>query len=147
MWATLSLPPMRSQTTECIRGCFAARGGRAQRRAVTGGRPPHSRLSYESTFSRDSRLRGAPTTDRNCSRSPGSHHLRPPLPTSALLLSIHLFVRTPSSPLLPFLPANWCCTAPLISPPCLQNFSLGQLLSAASPGCCWKTSRTFKKKK
>lgn len=39
-------------------------GGGARRRAVTGGRPPRSRLSYESTFSRDSRLRGAAATDK-----------------------------------------------------------------------------------
>lgn len=46
---------------------------------------------------------------------------------------------------LPFLPANWCCTTPFISPPCLQKCSLGQRLSAASRGPCWKTSRMFKK--
>lgn len=117
-------------------------GGGGQRRAVTGGRPPLSHLSDESTPPRDWRLSGAPPADRKCSRHPAaSHHLRPPLPPAALLLSIHLFVCAafPSCP-----PANWSRSAPFTSAPRPQRCSLGQLLSAAPAGCCWKTSRTFR---
>lgn len=97
--------------------------------------PPHSRLSHESTFSRDSRLRGAATTDRKCSRSPGSHHLSPAVRSSSPFISLSAPPLLPFLPFsaLPILPANWCCTAPFISPLWRQKC---QLLSAASPGCC-----------
>lgn len=73
---------------------FLCQRGRGKRHAVTKGCQPHSCLAGESRCSCDSRLWKAERQTKIVVTL-RSHHLYPPLPIIAHLLSIHLFVRIP----------------------------------------------------
>lgn len=84
------------------------------------------------------------TTDKNCSHSLPSHHLYPPLPIIARLLSIHLFVRIlfPSCLLIGVVPHHLFLHRAYRSAPWANVFQQHLKALVGRPPACSKNSYT-----